>query len=67
MAEDRREQPWDACFVAEIQVGMADTGGFYSDQDLIVAEIFIHLNFLKLEWCPWLRHDESVGKHYDGE
>ena len=52
MAKYSRKQPWDAGFFAEIQVCMADTGGFHSNQDLIVAEIVIDLNLLKLKWCP---------------
>lgn len=67
MAKYSRKQPWNAGFVAEIQICVADAGGFHSNQHLFVVEIVIHLNLLKLKWCPWLRHHESVGKHCDGE
>jgi hypothetical protein len=64
MAKDSGEQSGDASLFAEVQVGMADTCGLDLNQDFVVTNILVHLDWLKLEGGSRLSYNEGVCEHY---
>ena len=44
---------------------MAETRRLDLDQDLVVSQLLIDLDWLELEWSPWLGNDKSVAKHIE--
>lgn len=66
MPKNSREETWNAGLLAEVEVSVADAGGFDLDQDFIVSQVLVDVDGLELEWSSWLGNNEGVSKHFDG-
>jgi len=64
MAKNGGEQSGDASLFAEVQVGMADTSGPDLNQDFVVTNILVHLDWLELEGRSRLSYNEGICEHY---
>lgn len=64
MAKYGREETRDTRLLAEVQVCMTESGGFDFNQNLVVSQLFIHLDRLELPRSSWLRNNEGVSKHF---
>lgn len=67
MTEHSGEEARDTRLFAEVQVRMANSCGLDFDQDLILPQLLINLDWLKLPWSSWLRNNEGVSKHLEGQ
>ena len=59
------KETWNTRLLAEVEVSVADAGGFDLDQDFIVSQVLVDTDELELERSSWLRNNEGVGEHSD--
>ena len=67
MSKHGGKEARDTRLLAEVQVGMANSCGLDLDQNLILPQLLINLDWLKLPWSSWLRNNEGVSKHLEGQ